>query len=132
MTMENPQKKILLVEPDRFYAEILQRLLEREGFQVIYASQGEQALRDVAEEQPDLILLAIKLSKKDGFEVLEEIKREKGAKAVHVVMLTELGSKEDIDHCLTHGADCYLIKTQHTPGEIIAHIKECLETGKQS
>ena len=119
--------KILLIEPDAFFAEILNAVFRREGWLVLHAQTGEQGLRDAAAEQPDAILLAIKLAKMDGFETLEELKKDERTWSIPVIMLTDLGSKEDVDHCYGKGCDGYLIKTHHVPADIVAHVRGLLK-----
>jgi len=117
-------KKILLIEPDAFYADIIQDRLQDEGWDVLHAPSGEQGLRDAEAERPHVILLAIKLSRTDGFEVLDLLKQTRATARIPVIMLTELGSKEDIDHCYGIGCAGYVIKAHHQPEDLIAQIRE--------
>lgn len=115
---------VLLVEADAFYASIVKTFLEKERYRVSHASSGEQALRELMDKAPpNLILLAIKLPKKDGFEILETIKTQASLQAIPVIILTELGSREDVCQCFRLGSCEYLIKSQHTLEEIVVVVR---------
>ena len=121
------QRKILIVEDDGFLIQMYAAKLEMEGFKVVAAVDGEKALRMVKKEEPDLILLDLLLPKKDGFQVLAELKKDQAVKDIPVVVLSNLGQKEDINRCLALGAKDYLIKAHFVPGEVVAKIKKFLE-----
>jgi len=104
------KQTILLVEDDEFLANMYKTKLELEKYNVIMASNGESALRVIGEKELDLILLDIVLPKISGFEVISKIKTDKETKKIPVIMLTNLGQKEDIEKGLKLGADEYLIK----------------------
>jgi len=122
------QRTILIVEDDGFLVQMYAAKLEMEGFKVVAAIDGEKALRQVKKEVPDLILLDLLLPKKDGFQVLEELKKDSAVKNVPVVVLSNLGQKEDIDRCLSLGAKDYLIKAHFVPSEVVEKIKTLLES----
>jgi len=122
------QRKILIVEDDGFLIQMYATKLEMEGFKVVAAIDGEKALRLIKRELPDLILLDLLLPKKDGFQVLEELKRDEAVKNIPVVVLSNLGQKEDIDRCFELGAKDYLIKAHFVPSEVIAKIKNFFES----
>ena len=122
------QRTILIVEDDGFLVQMYAAKLEMEGFKVVAAIDGEKALRQVKKEVPDLILLDLLLPKKDGFQVLEELKKDSAVKDIPVVVLSNLGQKEDIDRCMLLGAKDYLIKAHFIPSEVIEKIKKLLES----
>ena len=117
----------MIVEDDGFLMKMCEEKREMEGFKVVAAVDGEKALRMVKKEEPDLILLDLLLPKKDGFEVLAELKKDQAVKDIPVVVLSNLGQKEDINRCLALGAKDYLIKAHFVPGEVVAKIKQFLE-----
>ena len=121
------KQKILIVEDDNFLMGMYLSKLELEGFKVVSASDGEKALRLAKKELPDIILLDLLLPKKNGFDVLAELKKNEQTKAIPVIVLTNLGQKEDIDKCFKFGAEDYLIKAHFIPSEVIAKIKKALE-----
>ncbi len=120
-------KKILVVEDDKFLRELIMRGLKKEGFKTVYAIDGEEGVIKIEEEKPDLILLDLILPGIDGFEVLEQIKKNPNLVSIPVIILSNLGQKDDLDRGIRLGAIDFLIKAHFTPGEIIAKIKTVLE-----
>ncbi len=118
---------ILLVEDDTFLAGMYVTKLELEGFRVVLASDGEQAVQLAEREIPDIMLLDIVLPKKSGFEVLKEIKAKPATKDVPVILLTNLGQKEDVQKGLQLGALDYLIKAHFMPSEVVSKVKRLLK-----
>jgi len=121
------KNKILIIEDDRFLRELITRKLLDEGFAIIEAVDGEEGIKKVKEEKPDLILLDLILPSIDGFEVLSQIKKEENLKSIPVIILSNLGQKEEVEKGLKLGAIDYLIKAHFTPGEIIEKIKNNLK-----
>ncbi|PIT90425.1 MAG: response regulator, partial [Candidatus Komeilibacteria bacterium CG10_big_fil_rev_8_21_14_0_10_41_13] len=93
------QKKILIIEDDGFLLQMYSSKLTLEGFKVVDAIDGEKGVRVAKKELPDLILLDLMLPKKDGVTVLGELKKDKETKNIPVIILTNIGQKEDIDKC---------------------------------
>lgn len=121
------KKKILIIEDDSIMQKALQEYLTEEGFEVVCAIDGEIGERMVKSEKPDLALLDIVLPKKDGYEVLEAIKKDEATKEIPVLLLTNLGSMEDIEKALQLGATNYLVKADYRLEEVVAKIKEILK-----
>lgn len=120
--------KILIVEDDAFLADIYKTKLEMEGFKVMVAGDGERGLKMIQTKSPDLVLLDILLPKKDGFAILEEVKKSGGPiKDIPVILLTNLGQNEDVDKGLNLGAVDYLIKAHFKPAEVAEKIKKYLK-----
>ncbi len=118
-------KKILLVEDEPFLSGMYQTKLKLEGFDVVTALDGEQALEKIQDGKFDLILLDIMMPKLNGFEVLKSIRKEKGNIAkVPVLMLTNLGQKSDVEQGLLLGANDYIIKANFTPAEVVSKISK--------
>jgi DNA-binding response OmpR family regulator len=120
-------KKILIVEDDRFLRELIVQKLTKEGYQTTEAVDGEEGLKKAKEEKPDLALLDLILPGIDGFEVLAEIKKDSSISAIPVIILSNLGQKDDIEKGMSLGATDYMIKAHFTPGEIIEKIKAILK-----
>jgi DNA-binding response OmpR family regulator len=118
--------KILIVEDDRFLRELIARKLKNEGYEVSEAVDGEEGLKRIKEEKPDLILLDLILPGIDGFEVLVKAKEDPTTAQIPVIILSNLGQREEIEKGLKLGAIDYLIKAHFTPGEIIEKIKNLL------
>lgn len=121
------KQKILIVEDDGFLASIYAQKLEVEGFDVVFATNGEDGLKLAEKDRPDLILLDLLMPKMDGFEFLEKAKADAGLKAIPVLVLTNLGQREDVERCLKLGAAGYVIKAHSLPQETVKRVKEILE-----
>lgn len=119
--------KILIVEDDKFLRDLILQKLQREGFDTVPALGGEEGLKLIKEKMPDLVLLDLILPGLDGFEVLKQIKADAQTKQIPVIVLSNLGQKEDMDRAFSGGAEDFMVKANFTPGEIIAKIKEILQ-----
>jgi DNA-binding response OmpR family regulator len=119
--------QILLVEDDAFLANIYKTKFEMEGFKVTVAENGELGLKEANKKRPDLVLLDILLPKMDGFTVIEHLKEDKVLREVPVIMLTNLGQKDDVEKGLELGADEYLIKAHFKPSETVDKVREVLK-----
>src|SRR3989338_8208721 len=97
--------KIFIVVDDVFLSGICATKLDLEGFQVVTAHDGEEGIKMALKELPDLILLDVLMPKLDGFEALKRIKAEPTIKDIPVIMLTNLGQKEDIEKGIEERAD---------------------------
>lgn len=121
-------KKILLVEDDPLLIDIYCMKLRQSGFQVLVVERGEKVLATIDSEKPDLVLLDIVLPHTDGWDILRQIRANEGSRTIPVVVLSNLGQKEEIEKGLSLGADKYLIKAHYTPSEIVEEIIKLLET----
>jgi DNA-binding response OmpR family regulator len=119
-------KTILIIEDDRFLREVISQKLLKEGYNPVGAVDGEEGIRKVKEIKPDLVLLDLILPGIDGFEVLSQMKEDPLLAQIPVIILSNLGQKEEIEKGLKMGAVDYLIKAHFTPGEIIEKIKTAL------
>jgi len=119
----NGLKKILIVEDDKFLRDLCLRKLEKNGFKVSTAFDGEEGLKKIKEEKPVLILLDIVLPGLSGFEVLKQIKADSQTASIPVIILSNLGQKEDTEKGINLGAEDYIIKADNTPNEIIEKVK---------
>jgi len=119
-------QRVLIVEDDGFLASIYAQKLEVEGFTVSFATNGEDGLRLTQKDHPDLVLLDLLMPKMNGFEVLEKLKADPELAPIPVLILTNLGQKEDVERCLRLGAAGYVIKAHSLPQETINRVKEIL------
>ncbi|MDP3995741.1 MAG: response regulator [bacterium] len=117
---------ILVVEDDKFLRELISKKLINEGYNISQAVDGEEGLKKIKEEKPDLVLLDLILPGIDGFEVLARAKEEPEVIKIPVIILSNLGQKEDVEKGINLGAVDYLVKAHFTPGEIIEKIKKIL------
>lgn len=112
-------QKILVVDDEQPIADILKFNLEKEGYQVVVANDGDEAVRLAEEEDPDLMLLDIMLPNRDGNEVLREVRKTKN---MPIIMLTAKDSEIDKVLGLELGADDYVTKP-FSNRELIARVK---------
>ena len=123
---DNGNVKVLLIEDDRFLRELIAQKLEREKFQVMQAVDGEEGLRKLGEQKPNIVLLDLILPGLSGFDVLKKIKEDSANASMPVVILSNLGQREDVERGLNLGASDFLIKAHFTPQEIIVKIQGIL------
>ncbi len=120
-------KKILVVEDDVFLREMITRKLLLEKFEVVPANDGEEGIEKAKKEKPDLVLLDLILPGIQGYEVLSKIKEDKATAKVPVIILSNLGQKEEVEKGLKMGAVDFLIKANFDPDEIVTKIKSLLK-----
>lgn len=119
--------KILVVEDDMNLQRTLIEYLKKENFETLGASNGEDGVILAKKEKPDLILLDIVLPRKNGYEVIKELKSDDNTLKIPIVLLTNLGSYSDVEKALDLGATTYLVKADYKLEEVVAKIKEILK-----
>lgn len=122
--------KILVVEDEEVLAKVLQEKLEKSGYEVALAGDGEAALTLAKSFNPDAVVLDLLLPKKNGFEVLEVLKSDETTKMTPVVVVSNLGEDSDIKRALALGAADYYVKSEHPINEIVEKIKNALLRAK--
>lgn len=123
-------KKVLVVEDDKFLANAFRVKLGKEGYETKIALDGDEAIEQLATFTPDLIILDLLLPKKDGFEVLKEIKARDVWKSIPVLIASNLGQKEDIERGMNLGAIDYIVKSDLTMKGLLVKVDAL--TGKKS
>ncbi len=124
------QGKILIIEDDHFLSSLLKARLEKEGFKVEAAGDGEEGLTLLKQVKPDLVLLDLILPKVSGFEVLESISIDPQLKAP-VIILTNLAQDSDVQKTKNLGAVDYFVKVKISIEEIITKVKEVMSSQKK-
>ena len=121
-------KKILIVEDDQFLREFYQELLTEEGYLIDVAADGEVALSKLQGNEYDLALLDIMLPKKDGVQILRDLKQAPAKTSnLTIVVLTNLGQDAVIKECSDLGAQGYLIKSAMNPDQVLQEVKSYLQ-----
>lgn len=123
-------KSVLLVDDDLTLREMYSEQLKAEGFEVITAKDGEEALAQAKENRPNIILLDIMMPKINGLDVLKQLKEGSETKDIPVIVLTALIQDRERMESITRGADDYIVKSEIMPGEVIEKIKAVLERPK--
>ena len=118
-------KKILIVDDKLEVVELVTATLEGEGYQIISASDGREALEKIGKEKPDLVLLDVRMPKMDGLEVLSQSKKDPVLKEIPIIMLTAKGQKSDQEKGKELGATGYIIKP-FSPSALLERIEEVL------
>jgi len=126
--------KILLVEDDNNLREIYGERLMAEGYDIVSASDGEEALQTAVTEKPDLIISDVMMPKISGFDMLDILRQTPETKDVKIIMMTALSQAEDKSRADELGADKYLVKSQVTLEDVARVVHDLLgdETGELS
>lgn len=101
---------ILIVDDNAMNRDMLSRRLEREGYDILCASNGREGLDAVVNSDIDLVLLDILMPDMDGYQVLRELKKDPVTARLPVIMLTAVNDVDSVKRCIELGADDYLIK----------------------
>jgi DNA-binding response OmpR family regulator len=125
--VDNEVIDVLLIEDDPAVLEMYRMKLSLDGYRVNVAVDGEEGLSRAKELLPDIIFLDIRLPKKDGFEVLQELRREPSTAETPVIILTNFGEKELVERGLKLGAMEFLVKAQTSPLSLSEGITEWLK-----
>ncbi len=118
--------EVLLVEDDDDLRNLMIHKLSKEGLAVEGVSNGKDAFEKLNQQQPKVILLDLILPDINGFEILENLKKDEKTKNIPVVILSNLGQKSDVDKCLGLGANDYIVKSDFTPKDVIVKIEKYL------
>lgn len=122
----SPKKTVLLVEDERNLLKMYDRKFTLEGFRVLQAENGKQALEIVKTEKPAVILLDIIMPELDGFQVLERLESNPETKDIPVILLTNLNQETDIARGMNLGAKDFLVKANFEPDEVVEKVKRML------
>lgn len=118
--------KILVVEDDKFLANVYRLKLQKAGFEVVIAEDGDEALEKNKSEDFDLIILDLIIPKIDGFAVLSEIKSQEKYKQLPVLVASNLGQMEDVDRAMKLGANDFVVKSDTSLDILIEKIKKLI------
>jgi DNA-binding response OmpR family regulator len=125
MSFDIEKKTILVVDDEPFIQRSLKINLEMEGFHVITASDGLEALKVVSEKKPDLILLDIMMPNMDGYEFARKLREDPNMQKVYIIALTARGQQKDKSRSIQLGIDEHIPKPFQT-GKLIERIKSVL------
>ncbi len=115
-------KTILIADDEPNIVISLEYLLEREGYRVVVARDGQEALEALERSAPDLVLLDVMLPRRSGYEVCQQIRENPALQQVRIVMLTAKGREVEVSKGLAIGADAYVTKPFSTK-ELLAQIR---------
>jgi DNA-binding response OmpR family regulator len=120
--------KILIADDEPNILISLEYLMKREGYEVLVARDGEEALEVLRRERPRLVLLDVMMPRKTGFDVCQELRADESVKDTLVLMLTAKGRDTDVAKGLALGADAYMTKPFATR-DLVQKVRELLGTG---
>jgi DNA-binding response OmpR family regulator len=120
-----PQPVVLAADDDEDILELVAFRLERSGYTVLRAHDGEEALRLAQEEQPDLVVLDVMMPKLDGFEVTRRLRADAATSSTPIILLTARAQDADVQMGFDAGADDYLRKP-FSPQELRARVQAIL------
>lgn len=118
--------KVLVVEDEDFLIKMYDVGLKHEGFEVFSAEDGEKGLALAKEKKPDIILLDLIMPNKNGFEVLEDLKKDPVTQSIPVYILSNLGQEVDVERVKQLGAETFLRKDAYTVKEVAAILNKRL------
>jgi DNA-binding response OmpR family regulator len=121
-------KKILIADDEANIVTALEFLLERNGYEVLIARNGDAALKLVEEQKPDLVLLDVMMPVKSGYEVCQRMRERADWRHIKIIMLTAKGRDVEMSKGLSIGADLYITKPFSTQ-ELVARIGGLLGIG---
>ena len=124
---EQEKKKILIIEDDRSLQNALVEIISQEGFESESALMGKKDLQNQDFRIPDLILLDIILPKKDGFEVLAEIKKDEKLKNIPVLILTNLEEIDNVQKALDLGATNFMVKSDFSLKDVVEKMRATMK-----
>lgn len=119
-------KKILIVDDDLTLREMYEERLKYDGYIVIGASDGEEAIAKTQSEHPDLILLDVMMPKLNGIDVMRKLREDEQTKDIPIVILTALIQEIDKIKGMMTDRDGYLIKSEQMPKEVMSKVKEII------
>lgn len=120
--MAGNSRKILVVEDDKFLVNAYRVKLQKAGFEIKIALDGNEAINILSEFTPDLVILDLVMPVKDGFATLSEIKSSSKWKNIPVLIASNLGQKEDIERGMALGAVDYIVKTDLSLDELVKKV----------
>ncbi len=117
--------KVLLVDDEAFNLDFLQQALEDENYEIFIAADGQEALKKIKSEQPDLVLLDLMMPIIDGFEVLQKVKEDDMLRDIPIIIISAEHDSKSVVKGIKQGAEDYMTKPI-TAAQLIKKVKEYL------
>lgn len=124
--MNQGSKRVLLVEDDRFLRRACEKSLRQQGFSVFTAADGEEALKAIHADPPDIILLDLLMPKVSGLNVLRNLKSDEKTRAIPVIILTNSSKETDVREIESLGVSGYLVKANLSLEELASQVRQAL------
>jgi DNA-binding response OmpR family regulator len=121
--MAETAKKVMLIEDDQFLSSLIKTRLEKDGIVVVQAFDGDEAIKRLPEEHPDLVILDLIMPKVNGFDVLKAISQMPGLERTPVVIVSNLAQDSDVEKARQLGAKEYFVKVKISIDDLIGRIE---------
>jgi DNA-binding response OmpR family regulator len=121
-------KRILIADDEPNIVAALEFLLQRNGYEVLVAHNGDEALKLIQQHKPDLVLLDVMMPLRSGYDVCQSVREQEDGRHIKIVMLSAKGRDVEVNKGLSLGADLYITKPFSTR-ELVAKINDLLGTG---
>lgn len=122
--METPKKKVMIVEDDNLLLVTLSHQFEDAGYEVITAANGEQGVTNFFAEHPDAVIMDVMMPRKDGVEMLEEIREKAPDDRTPFIVLSNANDMDYIARAMGNGAVAYLLKSDRQIDSIVKLVEE--------
>lgn len=130
--MDVNNKTIIIIDDDKFLLDMYSMKFTEQGFKVEPCSSAEEALDKIqAGIKPEIFLVDVVMQRMDGFTFVQTIKEKNLSGSAAVIILSNLGQKEDIERGLKLGADGYIIKASATPSEVVTKVLQIVDNKKK-
>ena len=126
MDIAPPKKKILLADDDQFIVVVYKDGFEQAGYDVVVARDGEETLKQMEAEQPDLVILDIIMPKLNGFEVIKTAKADPKLANIPILVLTNLSQPSDEQEARTSGANDFITKFNASFDDVVVHVQQLI------
>jgi CheY-like chemotaxis protein len=118
--------KILIVEDEEILLNLLQKKLIEAGYDVVNAKDGLEGLEKIKSQNPDLVLLDIVMPRMGGFEMMEEMQKNRDFKKIPIIIISNSGQPLELDKAKSLGAKDWLVKTEFDPKEVLEKVKKII------
>ena len=122
----NGANKILIIEDDAFISSLVKARLEKEGFEVVQAFDGEEGMRLLKDDKPSLIILDLIMPRVSGFEMMEHLNINVDFNQIPFIVLSNLAQDSDIQKAKSLGAKEFYVKIRTSIDDVVAKVKELL------
>lgn len=121
---QDTRPKILITEDDPLLVKMYKTKLESEGYEVYVGKDGQEGLEIAIKQTPDLIILDMMLPRLSGVDFLAKLRQSATSKDIPVIVLSNLSQEDEVERAKQYGVKDYLIKTNFTPSQVIAKVKQ--------
>ena len=125
--MAENAKKVMVIEDDRFLSSLIKARVEKDGITATQAFDGEDAIKRLPDERPDLVILDLVMPKANGFDVLKAISMMPGLERTPVVIVSNLAQDSDIEKARQLGAKEYFVKVKISIDDLISKIETLVQ-----